>query len=236
MQINIKSNIDQVLKRVRKIHERQVPFATAVAMTKVAKRIEVEEKLHMQRVFNNPTRYTLGAQYVKPATRRNLRATVWLKGSNRKRDRHYLDAHVYGGERENTNFEKRLISAGIMPRGYFAIPGRHMPRGRRGNVTRGMYQKVLAQLQANRDTASNASSSARSKRRRRNDAFFLQRDRRPPGIWMRKGNRVFLAFLFVPAVRYSRRFKFFPLANKVTSTLWQKTFDGELAKAIRTAR
>lgn len=236
LSINIQSNIDQVIKDVGRFYARQVPFAAAVAMTRTAKIVEKANRGEMKRVFKNPTRYTLNAQYVKPATKRDLSASVWLKGSNRKRDRHYLEPHVTGGSREPTGFERALQRIGLLAPGWFAIPGKYMSRGSRGNITRGTYQKVLAQLRGFQDSQQNVTGSARSKRNRRSNAFFVNRNTRPPGIWMRKGKRVFMAFIFVKGVRYQKRFRFFEVAAKTTARHWPREFNKALRHAIRTAR
>ena len=227
----MQSDIDKAIKQLGALGK-QVPFAAAKTLTQTAKKIEQIEKLEMKRVFKKPTRYTLNAQYVKAATKRNLEATVWLRGSNRKRDRHYLEPHVYGGGREHTGFENRLIARGIMPKGMYAIPGKHM-----GRITRGKYQKILAQLKAYNDPYQNATNSTRSKRNRRAMAFFVNLKARPQGIWMRQGKKVIPAFIFVKgSLRYKKRFNFHEIANKVSTKYWPGAFSKNISHAIRTAR
>lgn len=233
--IDIKSDIHKA-ERLLGNMKSQVPFAAARALTLTAKRIEAAEIGEMKRAFKNPTRYTLGAQYVQPATKTRLEASVWLRGSNRRRDRNYLEPHIFGGNREQTRFEQQLQRIGVLPAGWFAVPGRFMPRGSRGNVTRGTYQKVLAQLRAFNDSNQNVSGSDRSRRNRRRNAFFLNRSRRPPGIWMRKGKRVFMAFIFVQRAQYSKRFRFFEVADKTAARHWPRIFNESLSLAIRTSR
>ena len=216
--------------------KRQVPFAAAMALTKTAKKVEQIIKLEMQKVFKNPTRYTLNAQFVKPATKRNLEAIVWLKGSNRKRDRHYLEPHVYGGDRSNTGFENLLIKRGIMAAGYKAIPGNDMTKNSRGGLTRGTYQKVLAQLSAFQDPMQNATGSTRSKRNRKQLAFFVVRSGSFYGIMARQGRRIYPAFIFVRSTNYSKRFKFHKVSERVSAKYWPIAFNRAISNAIKTAR
>ena len=215
--------------------KRQVPFAAAMALTKTAKKVEQVEKAEMQQVFNNPTRYTLNAQFVKPATKRNLESIVWLKGSDRKRSRHYLQPHVDGGDRANTGFEMLLIKRGIMASGYKAIPGQAMKKSSRGGITRGTYQKVLAQLGAFQDPMQNSTGSTRSTGKRKPLSFFVVRGNFY-GIMAREGKRIYPAFIFVKSTRYSKRFNFHKVAAKVSAKYWPTAFNRAISKAIKTAR
>src|ERR1035441_633525 len=58
---------------------RQLPFATAKALTRTAQLIKAAEVDEMRRVFDRPTPWTLNSVFITPATKDNLIARVWLK-------------------------------------------------------------------------------------------------------------------------------------------------------------
>lgn len=58
---------------------KQVPFATAQALTKVAREIEAAQKIALQRNLENPTPFTVKAVGSTAARKDNLRARVFVR-------------------------------------------------------------------------------------------------------------------------------------------------------------
>ena len=235
MQLNIKGDIKAAEKALGAL-KKQVPFAAAYAMTQTARKVQQIERLEMQRVFKNPKRYTLNALYVRRAEKRDfntglMRARVWLIGAAGQRSRHYLYPQVRGGQRDHGGFERLLIKAGVLERDEYVVPGKHA-----GRITKGTYQKILAQLHAFNDAYQHATSSTRSRRNRRALQFYLVRDGKARGIWMRKGKQSVPVFIFVKQARYQKRLAFFDIAARVSAKYWPTAFNNAIQHAIQTAR
>ncbi|HEX7853845.1 MAG TPA: hypothetical protein VF503_09135 [Sphingobium sp.] len=95
MQIVVRGNIAPVHRGLDDLVRRQVPFATAHALTNLAQGVQDLEKLEMTKTFDTPTDFTMNAIAIRPATPRKLRATVYP----REIASHYLEPYVVGGNR-----------------------------------------------------------------------------------------------------------------------------------------
>lgn len=156
MQIDVRVDLKNAERYLQGLRKDQVPFATAYALTQTAKDAQSNIIKEMQRAFDRPKPYTLNGTYVKPATKRNLVALVKLKdgylgdaGEQSKKGTpdKYLAAQVKGGARRPTGFERLLISQGMMPPGYYAVPTNFAPKDAFGNVPSGFYTRVMSQLE-----------------------------------------------------------------------------------------
>ena len=92
--ITMKSNIAEVTRRFRDLHQEQIPLAVAKALTFTAERVRDAEKREMQRVFDRPTPFTLNSLYLRGATPARLESRVWFKDLRFKK--HYLLQQVKG--------------------------------------------------------------------------------------------------------------------------------------------
>jgi hypothetical protein len=248
MKITVTSNFGDIAKRINEVGS-QARYAAAVALTKTA-REDVKPALisEMQSVFDRPTRYTLNSLYVKPATKANLEAFIWLKddaGKGTPADR-YLKPQIFGGTRSWKSMEKALQAAGMMQRGYYAVPAAGAQLDSFGNVKRSQIVQILSQLQVQRGGGYDArrSNSTRSKRtvRRQGVTYFAlakAKGRLKPGIYLKRlfsrGSAIRPVFIFVPAVAYKERFKFFEVGQRVADKALPERFEVELKKAIDTA-
>lgn len=74
---------------------RQVPFASALALTTLAQGVQDAETVEELKTFDSPTPFTQRAFAKTPATKRNLVATVFIKDVQAQ----YLAPYVLGGPR-----------------------------------------------------------------------------------------------------------------------------------------
>lgn len=74
--------------------QKQIPFATAQALTSVARKIQAAEKKAFQRRLENPTPFTVNAVGSVGARRDNLTAKVFVKDIAAD----YLEPFEFGGE------------------------------------------------------------------------------------------------------------------------------------------
>lgn len=235
------------------LEPKQWQFTTALALTKTAQRVELAERTEMRRVFDRPTPFTLNSLRVQPATKQKLEARVWFKDPPKLTEtQHYLLPDVYGGERRHKNLEAQLWRMGFLSHGTFLVPASGAPLDAFGNVPRGLYQQVLSQLRAQRDSKNNetAKSKARNLRQFKERFFYARRgntSRLHPGIWVRSYRGSSLGFAFssttvspvfleTKAPHYSQVFDFFGVAQRVSERMFPQEFEHAAERTVRTAR
>ena len=215
------------------IEKRQLPFATALALTRTANKVERAEVAEMVRVFDRPTRFTLNSLFVRPARKSRLVALVWVKDYASKADAptRWLLPEVEGGARNQKRSEKLLGARGILSPGRFLMPGSDMPLDGSGNVSRGRIQKVLSGLGAQGDKHANSTGSKRSAGNR-NRFFVMGRGANALGIAERTGKgRLKWMLAFGKSPTYRDRFDFYGVADRTA----RRHLPVELGKALRDA-
>ena len=250
----VTGDVSKITAHLSDLAQRQVPFATAMALTKTAKFVQQKIREEMPRVFDGPTRYTLNSTWVRPATKQRLWAEVKIKDDLATRAGvvppiKWLAQQIYGGSRGHKGFENLLLRMGKMPPG-FAVPASSMPRDAYGNVSKGQIVKILADLQALRDPLDRTTDRSRLRRRRsrakRAQFYFSTHPvnwrtaHLKPGIYVRTefgfGSSIRPVILFVPAVRYRKRLRFYEIADQSARMRFPVEFALAMRHAIRTAR
>ena len=254
MQIDIRSNVRQVSAWLDEAQRQQLPFATALAMTRTAQDVKSEEISVMKRVFDRPTNYTLNALFVRPATKRDLIASVEFKefagkGTPAKR---FLNPEVYGGGRSRKSHERRL--AGFMQGASYTAIARGYPRDAHGNIPGSTYVRILSQLGASADPAQNATGSRRSKAKRAKSRYFIpvSGGGLKPGVYERisssssgekrqKGvrkpkDKVRGVLMFVRPPHYAKRFPFHETGAAVVAERFDDNFKAAFQFAMGTAK
>ena len=230
MQIDIRSNIREVMADVAEIHRRHIPFATIYGLTLTGRDVKDEEVSVMKRVFDRPTPYTLNALWAWKATRNNPVSTVEFKTGGGTPAKRFLNPEVHGGLRSQRSSERQIAP---LLRGYgYLVPARGTPLNAYGNVTGGTMRKVISQLKVSSDPTANASGSKRSKRKRKTAAFFVPK--RGNMVMERKGDQVKPFLIAVRAPHYRKRFPFYETAERVVAARMDKNFTIALERAIST--
>ena len=93
--IDISHNIKQVQKQLTSIQRKQLPFATAKALTDTAKDAQRAVTRQIPQKLDRPTRFTLNAIGFKRATKRTLESVVFVKPIQAE----YLKLQIDGGMR-----------------------------------------------------------------------------------------------------------------------------------------
>ncbi len=247
MRVTVKFDDRQVKRYLTDLERNQVPFATAVALTRTAKRVQTELVEEMKREFDRPTPWTLKSTFLRPATKRNLEAVTGIKdrayAGNRLSSAQLLAHQFAGGARQVKALEMWLRRAGYLGTDEFVAPGSGAKLDRYGNMSRGQVQQILSQLKAGLDSASHASGSARSKRNvKRAGKIFWSRgtgrtEQLPRGAWQRHGLHLVKPLLIaVKSPSYARRIDLQRLGKQVVRQHAQREFNQALEAALRTAR
>lgn len=93
LEISIRSDIKRLEKSLNDLAYKQLPFASATAMTALAKQVKQAEVQNMSKVLDNPTPFTLRSVGVKPARKDTQEALVYVKDIAAE----YLLPYEFGG-------------------------------------------------------------------------------------------------------------------------------------------
>lgn len=212
---------------------KQIPFATALTLTNLAKRVEKGEYEVMAKRFDRPTRTTMKSIFVRPASRSRLQAVVGLKdqGAGVAANK-YLRSAVYGTNRKPKRFEKALMAKGVLKPGQYAIPNKEF-LDHNGNVKGSLARRVIKAVDPNK--------TAPAGKRTRASKYFAGEVDGQDGIWERKrfgkDYGVRPVFIFTDAApRYSVRVPFFKIANNIVKANFDREFAKAFEQAVATAR
>jgi hypothetical protein len=234
---NIKVDSKAVMRALDSLSIQDVPFITAYTLTLTGQDIKAAEYTTMQQVFDRPTRFTLNAFRLKPATKEDLTAVVDFKeGFGSVPAWRYPGPEVVGGPRSKKSHELALQRAGILKQDEFVVPGQGAVLDAYGNMNGGEITRILSQLKASPDPMQNASNGKRSKAKGQMvGSYFVLRGRSgKDGVYLRKGDRTIVpVMMFVRAPNYRPRFPFYEMATEVFNqrfmqnahaAAWARTF------------
>lgn len=232
MRFSVKSDFDKAISEINGIAQKQLPFATALALTNTAKDVKAGLVREMARVFDRPTKFTLNSLYIKPAKKRdtNISAEVYLKDEVFKGTpaSKYLAAQIDGGQRKHKRFEILLINRGLMGKDEYAMPGQGVKLNAYGNVSPAIINKVLSNVGAQFDKLQNTPNQKKK-------GYFVATIGRTRAIWERTSSGLKPVFIMVKTTpSYKKRFNFLGVGQRIVSQEFKKHFDKALSHAIAT--
>jgi hypothetical protein len=246
--ISIKIDASDVA-RTLSAFAKQIPYATALAMTATAKDAVEDLKAEMRRVFDRPNNFTMNAFYAKPARKTDLTATVmareWAPGGRPASK--YLAPEIEGGARGMKGFEKAL--SGISG-GQYAMPGKDARLDANGNMSRGQIVQILSRLGALYDPLQNMTDRTTARLRRKgmlvaasgmkSDMFLARENRvgRPYGIYQLIGpGRVAQLLVFTTKrPTYKAILPFGSIVANSVGRTWPSNVSKAIDAALKTAR
>lgn len=236
---------------------KQARYAARVALNNQAFKAMREGRSALSAGLDRPTRWTITSWYVRrKATREKLEAVVgwsdYLANKSGNAADYYLSQHWNGGRREHKAFEKRLIRAGIMPAGMYAVPGKAAEDLKmidpHGNMKGSVLVAILSAVQAFGESGYNANATTRQSKRMSASKMASRLvywagkpgKNTPNGIWVlddkySKRGRLRPVLVFVRAPAYKRRLDLKSIATKA-QTGFEAEFKAAYAKAMATAR
>lgn len=228
---------------------------TLIKTSQAVMKAEVGE---MERVFDRPTRFTLKAlktTFDKPA----MAATVEVKDGYWTRSNNYLATQIHGGDRHLKAFERALQRFGVMPSGWYAVPGAGAVLDSFGNMSVGQIKQVMSWFDAAESVAGstqNMGEKGRDKKRKgtkskRGFEYFVA----SPGFRQGRGSwkngraqtltpgiyqRVFFGFgssikpilIFVRSTTYAPRYRFYEVARQTSDRVMPIEFDAALKREV----
>ena len=247
--ISVKADIKEVEKYLTRIERKQIPFATALSLTKTAQHVKSKTLVRIfPRIFDRPTKWIApsksptskrGGFYIKPATKRDYTAGVFIKdeewGKIGTPAFNVLKPQIEGGRRKSKSHEKKLRALGILGDDEYTVPGDAMRLDRFGNLTRATYSKILADVQGSNVGFAQGFGQATTKRGKKQ--YFYSPNLKPRGIYRRiSRRRLVVALLFIRAPRYKSRFDFIGISTRAARKRWPIEFQKALDRALKTAR
>ena len=242
--VSIRTDIAKLEAQLDAVGRKELPFALALGATRTAQIVQREIRDEMERVFENPTRWTMNSLYLRAAKKRDTppSARVWFKDFAPKGTPagKYLRPEVFGGQRNQKRSERALQARGIMSPGQWALPGREAPRDKYGNLRKSNIVAMLSALKAQHDPYQNETeTSGNRKRRGKATRYFVWRDKEGQalGIMMRRGQKVIPFMVFTrDKPDYEQRLDFFGIAERVTKANYDREFGKALGQGIASAR
>lgn len=122
----VDTNFRVVDRWLADVPARQIPFATAKALTDTAKDVQRATTRELDRALDNPTAFTKRAIGIKAATKRKLVARVFIKPAQAT----YLGYQIDGGTR--------------LPRGRAIVVPVQQRVNKHGNLPRNTVKRLLA--------------------------------------------------------------------------------------------
>jgi hypothetical protein len=255
LKLDIKTNFPDVMKGIDR-DAKQARFAAKNALNRTAKWAETTVRKSMLGAFHQPTTYFLRSLRIIYAYTGKLQVALWFK------DRGLQDSaeamvvpHVEGGGRKHKPMELRLQRAGLMPAGWFAVPGGGADIDANGNMSRGQITTLLNVLGTYKEAGYNKANAKTVERLAKGNAkkgiygftYWVNpvsgpgRARHiPPGVYKRVqtgfGSSLKPVLIFVSRAMYRKRFDFYAIVRKVFDERFAGEFDKAYAEAMRTAR
>lgn len=245
LRLDVRDALDGLAKALDQ-GERQVRFATAVALTRTAQEVRSGVQAEMRRVFDRPTPWTLGSTYLQAANRENLTAVVGIKDGSQLSGRvtpdKTLKAQASGGSRTQKRFEKGLQAMGLLPAGWVAVPSRTVPLDGHGNVSGQYLRGLLRRLVSSNAGPQRPGRGQRNVRtvQRQGGVYFVQRvggKGLRPGIYQRElAGAVTPIMLFQATTGYAKRLDIESVGRRVVGERFAPNFGKALQEAYATAR
>lgn len=241
------ADVEVVSDQIRQLTTTAAASAQMKAANRIGFLVRSEWAKKTGEVFDRPTPFTQRAMLITKATQANPIATVRIRDeAEANTPAQYLSAQIEGGIRRHKRFERWLQARGLMPQGWYAVPGDGATLDAFGNLLGGLLNKILTQLGASPDALSNQTerSKQRDARKRkkagaRGGTFYAVPAGRPgllPGIYERIGTGfgggLRSIIIFVSSAAYEARFPVFQFATDEIKTEGPRVLSEEIAREI----
>ncbi len=231
---------------------RDMRAAAAAALNTTVLQAQLAQVDEMRSVFDRPTPWALGGVTHDKATASSLEAVVRIRGRSGSGGaipaESFLRAQILGGVRRWKRFEVALFKVGVLPAGYFAVPGSGARIDAYGNMAGGHISQLLSYFQAyppgsagrrQNTTAERRARLAETTRRRQGVAYVAIKPGNRnlyPGVYEYRdlgglGTGIRAVLIFVRRAQYQKRFDFKRAAEEVIGRQLPVQWQAEMARA-----
>ena len=211
IQIKIKADFKRVKRFLSKVEKKQIPFATARAITQTLQIAKKDVLRQLDKDIRRPTPFTRRAFRVEGAKKTNLRGRLFIGPVQAG----YLARQIFGGVRKPVGAALALPPAKRL--------AGDIRRDRFGNLPRSQRAKVLISKGAISATIGGVAGIWRIPKRTKTGK-------------LRKGAKLKLLLAYEPQAVYRPRFRFFERGQNSIRVHWPDIFNRSFRDAIRTAR
>jgi hypothetical protein len=230
IEISVQADIKAATRWLDDVQKKRIPIATQRALLATARSIRAAEIKEMNKVFDRPTKWTLGAMKVGPAKNMSITVGILDPDGYYKRANYYLGTQIAGGKRNHKAMEMALQRARVMPAGWYAVPGAKAKLDAYGNMGPGEIRQIMSWFNAAErwsGSTQNMTDATRARRRKGTkkkagyEYFAVSPGNKglTPGIYRRTsfgfGKAIEPILIFVPRVSYRKRFDFEGVARRV---------------------
>ncbi len=127
IKIDVRADLKKLQRSLNDLANKQIPYASALALTETAKKVQAEETRAIAGLFDNPTPFTLRSIGVVPATKGRMQAVVFMRDIAAS----YLAPYEFGGAHA-LGAKKGLL-----------VP-KDVPVNQYGNLTRNKLKQLKA--------------------------------------------------------------------------------------------
>ena len=217
IQISVAHDLDKLTRWLDDVQRKQLPFATARALTRTAQDVQAEVPKLLTSVLDKPKPFTLRSTYIRRADKRTfpIQAEVGFK----RKQAAYLAALLKGGARA-------LKPSEIKFRGRQIVPGSAAPIDQYGNVRKTDLLRILR-------AADNGGRGWKG------GTVFVGKGRSgrlPDGIWQVDGRQIQALFFFTDAQQYEQTIPFLETGRRVVRERFTSNFRDAMRSAVATAR
>lgn len=239
LQFDIRSTGALVQAQLTDLQRRKLPQAQLAAVDRIGRYVHGALRSEMQERFDRPTQWALnGLRYRRPTGNRP-EVNIWLEefGGKGIPAADFLAAEIEGGARRLKRMEKALQAKGLMPKGWFAIPGRQAPLDVHGNVPGPFIVRMLSDLQSFGEQGYRANRRGARRGAKKTNYFFVPRkgSHLKPGIYWHMPNRMLACvFIFASKASYEKRFDFYGVGSRAYQRVSHRFMTEALARLVRT--
>lgn len=212
-------DLERLVDRTFPDFVRQVPFATAGALTDTAFALRSNLGSGMREDLDRPTQAVQRMLFVTKATKSDLEAVVAANpnfGSTSLKN--VLNPHLGNARRPKNPAEKRL--------GSYIVPGVAAVLDQYGNMNRRLLASIVDTVERQKGDAT------RTKGKRSTRAIF----KRGNVVYERKGSSIRPLLVLIQEPTYEPRLGWQERTDAIVATHFMPAFEARMEKAIKTAR
>jgi hypothetical protein len=248
--IQVRIDTSKFEKAATDLERKQMPYATALTLTRLGQIAKQKEVRAMGRVFDTPVPWTLKSAYATRVTKKDLALEFGFKGVDERKQFNgkgvpagkYLKTQILGGAKNETRLDKlmrnRRGSYGktFVGSNQFITPGAKLPKDSYGSMSPGFLQRMLSSVRAQGDDHQNSKKTSGS--------FFWGRSRGGKGalgLYRRRGSgkRRRLEPMLKATnrrARYRPRYPFYENMSRTVQNNFDYQFKRAMKQALKTAR
>ena len=198
--------------------QKQLPYATSVALNNVAFNVRKDLGQQTTKSFVNPTKYTQSAFRYTKSTKASLEAQVFADPSRR-----FFPTQIQGGDRRAKRYEGFLrgLGNGGIPSGGRLLPT-SLVTNAAGNPKKNIFGTIAGKL----------STTDRG-------GVFIGTPKgggRGPGVYRRSSGQLYPYFIHVDSTQYQARFPMERVGMQTARRLFPTELNKALDRALNSAR